>query len=114
MKLLAVLLCMVAWPAYAVDCIVGEYGGTPSSTDGVIPVALTMIDSYKVTFTSTSTPSQAFQAATLIVRVKCTAKTHFLIDTAPVADTNDQWVGADETEYFGAVGGQKIAFIGGS
>lgn len=122
-QLVAILLCMVALPAWAVDCVVGVYGGTPNSTGEPVQVALTLLDTLTASDVSTSKPASSattgatgvLPGSTLLLRVKCNGIAHFLIsDDGTNATTSDQSIAANEVEYFGAVGGQRIEFIAGS
>jgi hypothetical protein len=122
-KLLAVLLLALASPAWAVDCKVGVYGGTPNVTGGPVQVALTLLDTLKATnvvastaATSSGNSTGRLPVATQLVRVKCDGAAHFLIvdSSGTAVTTDDQDVEANAVEYFGATAGQYIKFIAGS
>lgn len=114
-QLFALLLCVVAWPAWGSTCTIGIYAGAQSVTDGVVGVALSLLDTIEVTFTTASVESAEFPGGTSLIRVKCVIDSagaaRWLIDDDPTATQDDQWIADGETEYFGASGGQRIAFI---
>jgi hypothetical protein len=118
-QLIAVLLCLLALPAWAVDCKVGVYGAVPSITDGAVQVAQTLLDtmtasnvSISKAATSATSSVGTFPTGTLLLRVKCDGVAHFLIsDDGTNATSADQSVGENEAEYFGASAGQRIEFI---
>jgi hypothetical protein len=111
LSLLAILLLPL--PAWAVDCFVSEYSFITMMQDGqraqaVLEPALAV---QKVTFTTTSTQSAVFNAATRVIRVVCTAKAHFEISTNPTSTTADSYVAPDTAEYFGIQNtGLRISF----
>lgn len=118
-QLSAVLLCLLAFPAWSLECKVGVYGGVPTVTDGVVGVAQTLLDTMTAASittskaaTSATSSTGAFPTGTLLVRVKCDGVAHFFIsDEGTDATTNDQTTGDDVVEYFGASAGQRIEFI---
>lgn len=121
-QLIAILLCVLAWPVWAADCVVGVYGGVPGVTGGPVQVALTLLDTFSASNVSTSTAATsatsttgALPTGTLLLRVKCNGIVHFLIsDDGTNVTTADQSMAAYDVEYFGAVGGQRIKFINGT
>lgn len=64
-------------------------------------------------FTGTTGQSSAFGANTTIVRLHATEDCHVVFGSSPtaVADGTCIFLPADQTEYFGVVGGQKLAVI---
>ena len=115
-KLLAILLCVVSAPVWAVDCVVSQYGNLQEALDGteVQVSGQPTTNSLKITFTTTSTASAEFAAQTRYIGIICTAKAHFEVAASPVATTNQTWVPADTLLYLGVWRrGLKIAFIQG-
>jgi hypothetical protein len=119
--LLSLALMAMAGPALAVDCFISPYSYIAATSDGRDAQAAREPSGtpLKVTFTDTSTQSTALASTTVMVRVICTAKAHFLISADPTATTDHPYVAADTAEYFGISGaasaaGIKIAFIAGS
>ncbi len=66
-----------------------------------------------VTYT-TSTASTAFQDETRFVRVVADALAHVEFGSAPTATISNKPIQANVPEYFGVVGGQKVAAYDGS
>lgn len=56
--------------------------------------------------------TNAFAAATELVRVKCSAAMNVTFGASPTATTNDPLMSAGETEYIGVKSGDKLAAIG--
>lgn len=101
----ALLLCLMAWPAMAVDCTVGVYRGVPFTTQGPVQVPLTLLDTLHANFTSssvvaTSAASTAgvLPVSTSLLRIKCSAESHFRIGAAPTASSSDQIVRGNVVE----------------
>jgi hypothetical protein len=121
-QLIAVLLCLIALPAFGASCKVGVYSGTPNSTGEPVQVAQTLLDTMTASnvtastaATSASSSNGEFPTGTLLLRVKCDGIVHFLIsDDGTNATTSDQSIDANEVEYLGASPGQRIEFINGS
>ena len=115
-NLIAVLFCLVSAPAWAVDCVVAQYGNAQESLDGeVVQVAgRPTANNIVVTFTSSSTASVTFASQTRYIGIICTAKAHFEIAASPIATTNHLWVPADTMLFLGVwQTGLKIAFVQG-
>lgn len=64
----------------------------------------------KVTFTTT-TQSSAFNTSTRFIRVHPTSICSISIGSNPTATTSTMRLAADQVEYFGVTGGDKIAFV---
>lgn len=71
------------------------------------------IATQKVTYTS-STASAAFHQDTRFVRITCDAEAHLAFGVAPTATANSMNMQADTPEFFGVVGGQKVAAYDGT
>lgn len=113
------LLCslLLTFPAWAVDCVVAQYGEVQEDVDGEIvqvsggPTA----NEQTVTFTSTSVQSSVLNGRTRYIGFICTAKTHFEIGPNASASTGNLWVPADTLLYVGVWRrGLRIAFVQGS
>ena len=63
-----------------------------------------------LTFTTTA-QSLTFGIGTKMVRIVSDTKCHLAFGAGPVATVNDMLVAADAVEYFGVIGGQKVAAI---
>lgn len=63
-----------------------------------------------VAFT-TSTASAAFNGRTKFVRIYLSAAGHVAFGASPTADTDSTPMAATTAEYFGVVGGQKVAAV---
>jgi len=116
-KLLAVLLCMVALPAFGATCKISEYSQQIEDDSGeVTPVAREPAVTVQTVTYTTTTQSTAFNNSTHFVRIVCDAKAHFEFGTNPTATANDPYVAADTVEYFGVTPGASIevAFYDGS
>lgn len=60
-----------------------------------------------------SAQSVALNAATQFVRLHCDAICHVKFGADPTATTSDMRFGAGQTEFFGCIGGHKVAVIAG-
>lgn len=103
MKKFLSLLMLLPLPALAVDCHISEYSYISQMADGQRAQAILepAIATQKITFTTTSTQSSAFASGVRVIRVVCTAKTHFEIGANPTASNADPFLAANTPEYFG-------------
>ena len=112
-KLLFVLLACFPMSALAVDCHISEYAYVTMVQDGQVAQAVReppLLQPQRITFTTTSTQSAVFHANTRVIRIICSAKTHFEIGANPTASTADSYVAQDTAEYFGvSTTGLRIA-----
>jgi len=118
-KLIAIILCLMAFPSFAATCKISEYTSLVVDSSGrVVPVAAEpSLPSQNVIFTFT-TQSAAFSTSprTMFVRIICDAKAHFVFGTNPIATATSPYLAPDIGEYFGVAGGGtwKVAFYDGS
>lgn len=63
-----------------------------------------------VSFTTT-TQSAAFSTTTKMIRVYADAACHINFGASPTATTSNKKLAADAPEYFGVIGGQKVAAV---
>jgi len=109
-RYLIVLLALLASPAVAVDCYIGEYSTLAiDANNNQIPVAGDLVNEQKMTVTTTAN-STAFASGVRYIRLVCDGeKVHFNILAAPTATTSTQLLPADVIEYHGVAPGLKIA-----
>jgi len=91
-----------------------EYSDMGGAKGNVVQVGLeddTAVDQ-DVTFTATSAQSAAFASTTKFIRVELDETGHIAFGSNPTAVTaQSKRLLADKPEYFGVVGGQKIAAV---
>ena len=89
-----------------------EYANVPSGTRGDIQCAVEpAIANQTITITGTSAQSAAFNADTIFVRLNTDTTCFVLFGANPTATSSKTRLVADQTEYFGALGGLKVAVI---
>lgn len=88
-----------------------EYDKLADDTRGPVPVGGTVVASQTVTIGAGSTQSNAFNAATRFVRLHTDAICSVEFGANPTATAAKARMAADQTEYFGVTGGQKVAVI---
>ena len=76
-----------------------QIGGTPPQAEQVVAI------------TGASVASAAFQPTTHFVRAHTDAICSVAFGGTPVATTNSARMAAGQTEFWGAIGGQKVAVI---
>jgi len=70
------------------------------------------LDQAPVAITASSSQSAAFQQSTILVRIHCDAICSVVIGLPnPTATTANARLAANQTEYFGVRGGDKLAVI---
>jgi hypothetical protein len=69
------------------------------------------VTSQTATISGTSTQSAAFNAATRFIRIHVNATCSLDFGSNPIAVEGECDMAAGQTEYFGVVAGQKVAFI---
>lgn len=83
-----------------------------SQGGGALPIAAgPALATQTVAIGGASAQSSAFNASTRYIRVHTDAICSVLIGKDPTATTSSPRMAADQTEYFGVVGGDKIAVI---
>ena len=88
-----------------------EYEHLPLTTDGRMSAGQEpALATQTVTFT-TATQSAAFNARTTFVRVHAPTICSILFGSNPTADVNSPRLAANQTEYFGVRGGDKLSAI---
>lgn len=112
---LASLLLFFTVPSFAATCKISEYEYLIKDAAGrEVPVASEpALVRQDVTYAA-STASAAFASGTRFVRIVCDAKAHFVFATSPTAAATDPYLPADTIEYFGVIGGDKVAFYDGT
>lgn len=65
----------------------------------------------KVAIGAGSVQSAAFNPRTTFVCINVDVPCSYLFGTDPTATANDMRMSADQTQYFGVIPGQKVAFI---
>ena len=79
---------------------------------GPVSIALTPeITSQTVAISGSTVQSAAFGATTSIIRVHCDAICSIAIGANPTATATKTRLAANQTEYFGVRGGDKLAVI---
>lgn len=94
---------------------ISEYSRLGGDADGhIVAVGFEpATEQTPVTFT-TSTASAAFGADTKFIRVQADAGCFIAFGAAPTATTSSKPLTADTPEYFGVIGGQKVAAYDGT
>ncbi len=95
------------------DVTISEYSHLARDAAGnVLPAGLEpALAEQKVTIAGTSAQSAAFNANTTFVRVYAEGACSIAFGTNPTADTTLKQMAAGQSEFFGVVGGHKLAVI---
>lgn len=89
--------------------VVEAYGLSKGSGEGIQIIKLPPIATQNVTFTATPGQSDAFNAATRVIRVQADADCFIAVGTDPTAATTDLPLTAGVAEYFGVTPAHKIS-----
>jgi hypothetical protein len=91
---------------------ISEYTDAPLYIGQAIPVGVEpAIAQQAVTISGVSAQSAAFNAKTTFIRVHVDGITSLKFGSNPTAVTTELRLAASQTEYFGVIGGQKVAGI---
>ena len=91
---------------------VSEYAATPAFVGQTVPTGQEpALAEQVVNITAGSVQSAAFNANTKFIRVHTDAICSYEIGASPTATANTPRMAANTTEFFGVVGGHKIAII---
>jgi hypothetical protein len=91
-----------------------EYESLPRDVKGMVvpvPQEPALVEQTPVAIGGASVQSAAFNANTKFVRIHTDAICSIKFGTNPTADANSQRLRADATEFYGVVGGHKVAVI---
>jgi hypothetical protein len=110
---LTLILLLFALSASAADAYITEYRDLMNVPSDAAQIAKEPVVAEQKITLGAATASSAFNAATRIVRVHCTAGCSISFGTAPVATTSMQRIPADGVEYKGIPAGQsyKISVV---
>jgi len=90
---------------------ISEYTVVPVIAGRAVPTGMEPAVAEQVVTFTTTTQSAAFNTKTVFVRIHVDAICSYEFGTNPTATTSTPRMAASSTEFFGVVGGQKVAFV---
>jgi hypothetical protein len=90
---------------------ISEYSVVPVIAGRAVPTGSEPAIAEQVVSFTTTTQSAAFNAKTVFIRVHVDSICSYEFGTNPTATTSTPRMAAGSTEFFGVIGGHKVAFV---